>query len=66
MNKKIFFLLYFALCFLANIWPIAQFANHIEPIILGLPFFFFWSVMWSMLIFIGTVCLYLFEHLEKN
>lgn len=54
-----FFVCYFLVCFLANVWPFASIANHVEPMILGLPFFLFWVVMWSVLAFIGTVALYL-------
>jgi hypothetical protein len=59
--KKYLFLLYFLVCFLANVWPIALIANRIEPFIFGLPFFIFWAVLWSLLIFIGIVALYLSE-----
>jgi len=49
---------YFALCFLAQIWPLASAANRIEPRILGLPFFLFWYVLWVLLIFVGVLLLY--------
>jgi hypothetical protein len=53
--------LYFTLCFLAQIWPLAGIANRIEPLILSLPFFFFWYVAWAFAIFLGYVITYLWE-----
>ncbi|MDE0755824.1 MAG: hypothetical protein OSB26_14355 [Woeseiaceae bacterium] len=62
MNSKVrnaFFVTYFLVCLLANIWPVAQFANKIQPMIFGLPFFLFWVVLWSCLAFVGIVALYI-------
>ncbi len=53
--------LYFSVCFLAQVWPMASLANRIEPFVLGLPFFFFWYVAWVWVIFLGLVILYLWE-----
>lgn len=52
---------YFLICTLAMIWPGAVIANRIEPMILGLPFMFFWYVAWVFMVFIGTVILYRLE-----
>lgn len=60
--KKTLFALYFLLCFAANVWPIATYANRIEPMVLGLPFFFFWGIMWVVLVFIGVLAMYLSEN----
>ncbi len=54
--------LYFLVCTLAMIWPGAVIANRIEPMIFGLPFLFFWYVLWVFMVFIGTVILYRLEH----
>lgn len=54
--------LYFLVCTLAMIWPGAVLANRIEPIILGLPFLFFWYVVWIFMVFLGTLILYRLEH----
>jgi hypothetical protein len=54
--------IYFLVCTLAMIWPGAVVANRIEPIILGLPFFFFWYVLWVFLVFVGTLILYRWEY----
>lgn len=49
---------YFLICLLAMIWPGATLANRIDPMILGLPFFIFWYLLWSFLTFIGLVICY--------
>lgn len=54
--------IYFLVCTLAMIWPGAVVANRIEPIILGLPFLFFWYVAWVFLVFVGTLILYRLEY----
>lgn len=54
--------IYFLVCTLAMIWPGALVANRIEPMILGLPFMFFWYVAWVFMVFVGTVVLYRLEH----
>ena len=53
---------YFLICTLAMIWPGAVVANRIEPMIFGLPFLFFWYVLWVFMVFVGTVILYRLEH----
>lgn len=58
--------IYFLICTLAMIWPGAAIANRIEPMILGLPFFFFWYVTWVFMVFVGTVILYRLEHGGKS
>jgi len=57
---------YFALCFLAQIWPLAAVANRIEPRLLGLPFLFFWYVLWVLLIFVGVLLLYLLREPDRG
>lgn len=52
---------YFLVCTLAMIWPGAVIANRIEPMILGLPFLFFWYVAWVFMVFLGTLLLYRLE-----
>ena len=54
--------IYFLVCTLAMILPGAVVANRIEPMILGLPFFFFWYVMWVFMVFVGCVILYRLEY----
>lgn len=58
--------IYFLVCTLAMIWPGAVVANRIEPMILGLPFMFFWYVAWVFMVFVGTVILYRLEYGGKD
>ncbi|HEX2174945.1 MAG TPA: hypothetical protein VHG70_03450 [Nocardioidaceae bacterium] len=58
--------IYFLVCTVAMIWPGAVVANRIEPIILGLPFLFFWYVAWVFMVFVGTLVLYRLEYGEKK
>lgn len=61
-GAKIGMSIYFGVCTLAMIWPGAVVANRIEPMILGLPFLFFWYVAWVFIVFVGTVILYRLEY----
>ena len=58
--------IYFLICTLAMIWPGAVIANRIEPMILGLPFLFFWYVAWVFIVFVGTLILYRLEFGGKD
>lgn len=58
--------IYFLICTLAMIWPGALVANRVEPMILGLPFLFFWYVAWVFMVFLGTVVLYRLEDKEAD
>ncbi len=58
--------IYFLVCTLAMIWPGAVVANRIEPMILGLPFLFFWYVAWAFMVFLGTLILYCLEFGGKD
>ncbi|CAN5552402.1 hypothetical protein BH24ACT22_BH24ACT22_21050 [soil metagenome] len=58
--------IYFLVCTLAMIWPGAVVANRIEPMILGLPFLFFWYVAWVFMVFLGTLILYRLEFGGKD
>ena len=59
--RSVFFTLYFFVCFAANVWPLAVFANRIYPMVFGIPFFFFWNIFWCFLIFLGVLALYVTE-----
>ena len=61
-----FFSIFFLVCFLANIWPIALIANHVEPMVFGFPFFVCWAVAWSFMAFIGVVGLYFLERNHRS
>ncbi|SFI16521.1 DUF3311 domain-containing protein [Modicisalibacter xianhensis] len=64
MAKRYLVLLtqHFTLCTLAMIWPGALIANRIEPTVLGLPFLFFWYVLWMLILFVGMWLAYLKQH----
>lgn len=55
-------LAYYLVCVLAVTWPGALVANRVEPMILGLPFFFFWYVAWALMMFAGMLALYRLEY----
>lgn len=59
--RSVFFTLYFFICFAANVWPVALLANRIYPMVFGIPFFFFWAIIWSCLVFLGVLTLYVTE-----
>lgn len=48
-----FLTLHFAMCTLAMIWPGALIANRVQPMVFGLPFLFFWYVLWILVLFVG-------------
>lgn len=52
----------FIICVLAMIFPAAWGANRIEPFVFGLPFLFFWYVLWVFLLFLGLLFFYLFDN----
>ena len=64
--RTVFFACYFFVCFAANVWPVALLANRIYPMIFGIPFFFFWTITWSCLIFLGVLALYLTERQTES
>lgn len=49
------------LIFLPTIFPLFAIANRVEPIILGLPFSFFWVVLWIVIAFSALLVLYYFD-----
>ena len=53
-----FFIIFFAICFLFQIFPLEEIANREYPIVLGMPFLMFWIVMWIMIEFIGLIIFY--------
>ncbi|WP_261395965.1 DUF3311 domain-containing protein [Halomonas sp. DP8Y7-1] len=64
MNKTFHLLtgLHFAVCSLAMIWPGALIANRIEPMVLGLPFLFFWYILWMLILFAGMWIAFVVRH----
>lgn len=54
------------ICWIAMIWPGALLANHIEPFVIGLPFMFFWYVLWVAIMLLGLVALYWVEYAGEH
>lgn len=64
MTKKKFNILYIIVCvvpFLMLVFPFFEIANRATPIILGLPFSFFWVILWILITFTALVVLYFFD-----
>ncbi len=59
-KKKLYtsFIIFFIICFLFQVFPLAEIANRPTPIVLGMPFLMFWIVMWIMIEFVGVIILY--------
>lgn len=61
MDQKKFQTVYFTtiiVLFLTVLFPIFQLGNRAYPIILGLPFSFFWVVLWIVITFLIVLGLY--------
>lgn len=54
-------LTYFTVCMLAFIWPVVTVANRAEPRILGVPFLVSWYLIWVLVIFAGSVGMYVWD-----
>lgn len=53
-----FYICITAFAFLMLIFPVYEVANRATPIIMGLPFSFFWPVFWIIITFAAIVFLY--------
>lgn len=47
--------------FLMLVFPIFEIANRATPIVFGLPFSFFWVILWIVITFVALVILYRFD-----
>jgi len=54
-------LVFFAVIFLAMIWPLVTLFSHALPLIFGLPFFLFYLTVLLISSFLVLFCLYLWE-----
>lgn len=64
MTRKRFqtvFIVVMVLAFLPTIFPIFSVANRVEPFVFGLPFAFFWVVLWILIVFSLLVVMYLMD-----
>ena len=69
MSKIKFNTIFIVTClvpFFMLIFPIFEIANRAEPIILGLPFSFFWVIIWVLIVFIALLILYKFDPDHKE
>ena len=55
------FIVVMVLAFLPTIFPIFSFANRVEPFVFGLPFVFFWVVLWILVVFSLLLLMYLMD-----
>lgn len=64
MTKRQFNSLYILVCvipFLLLVFPFFEIGNRATPIVLGLPFSFFWVILWILVTFIALVILYRYD-----
>lgn len=54
---------YFLIMAVAVVWPVATVASRIEPMVLGLPFSFFWPVAW---VAVSVPVLYALDRVEQR
>lgn len=69
MTQRRFNTLYILICvatLLPVLFPIFEVANRSTPLILGIPFNFFWVILWIVLVFIGVSILYAIDPQRKN
>jgi|GEM_PF-763874 hypothetical protein len=45
--------------FAGALWPVTALVNRIEPFVLGLPFFLFWTTLWILVCFFNLLLCYL-------
>ncbi|MBA2441844.1 MAG: DUF3311 domain-containing protein [Rubrobacter sp.] len=55
------FVVVMTLAFLPTIFPVFALANRVEPLVFGLPFSFFWVVLWILIAFTLLLVLYLVD-----
>ncbi|WP_047865680.1 hypothetical protein [Rubrobacter aplysinae] len=55
------FIVVMVLAFLPTIFPIFSLANRVEPFVFGLPFVFFWVVLWILVVFSLLLLMYLMD-----
>ncbi|MDM5209345.1 DUF3311 domain-containing protein [Cytobacillus kochii] len=68
MKKRKFISLYVVVTmipFLLLIFPLFELVNRPTPIILGLPFSFFWVILWIFITFVALIVLYFIDP-DKN
>ncbi|MFZ3578712.1 hypothetical protein [Virgibacillus sp. DJP39] len=69
MTKKKFEIIYSSVVLMALIpliFPLFEIANRVTPIVLGLPFNFFWVILWVLIVFVAVTCLYFIDPDKEN
>ncbi|MGH3360578.1 MAG: hypothetical protein ACRDO7_17375 [Nocardioidaceae bacterium] len=69
MNQRTFNTVFVAVCvaaFLPVMFPIFEVANSGTPVVAGLPFGFFWVVLWVVVVAVAVVGLYFVDPENKN
>lgn len=67
-DRKVYigFAIFFVLCWIAALFPVAEIANKVHPIIFGMYFFFFYEVMLAGLQAVAAFCLFRWEYRKKS
>ncbi|WP_423410526.1 DUF3311 domain-containing protein [Heyndrickxia sp. MSNUG] len=55
------YILFSVIPFLLLVFPLFEIGNRATPIVFGLPFSFFWVILWILITFIALVVLYRFD-----
>lgn len=63
---RAFFLVFFVAVLGALTFPGVLIANREEPLVLGLPFFVFWVILWVVLSFLGQVALFILDSSNRE
>lgn len=69
MKKRTFNKIFIIVCvvaFLPLIFPLFGLANSATPIVLGLPFNFFWVILWVLVVFAAVIVLYFLDPENKQ
>lgn len=64
MSKRKFNTLYIVIGivpFLMLVFPFFEIGNRATPIVMGLPFSFFWVILWIVITFVALIVLYFLD-----
>ena len=56
-SKSWVWIAWFVIAWAAVQWPGWQIANRVEPLVLGIPFMFFWALVWWVLLVVSIILL---------
>jgi len=69
MSKRKFYTLYITIStipFLMLVFPFFEVGNRATPIVMGLPFSFFWVILWIVITFVALIVLYSLDPENKE